>query len=129
DGLDLAAMGFTYSEPKETGRKPYNPGDMLKLYIYGYLNKIRSSRQLEKATHGNLELIWLMRRLQPDFKTIADFRKDNSKAIKAVFREFSLLCKRIDLFEHPFGTLKNWMGHHHFLTKGSMNVSTGFFLF
>jgi len=98
DGLDLAAMGFTYSEPKETGRKPYNPGDLLKLYIYGYLNKIRSSRQLEKATHGNLELIWLMRRLQPDFKTIADFRKDNSKAIKAVFREFTLLCKKMDLF-------------------------------
>ena len=98
DGLDPAAKGFTYSEPKETGRKPYNPGDMLKLYIYGYLNKIRSSRQLEKATHGNIELIRLMRRLQPDFKTIADFRKDNSKAIKAVFRDFTLLCKKMDLF-------------------------------
>jgi transposase len=98
DGLDLTAMEFTYSEPKEKGRKPYCPGDLLKLYIYGYLNRIRSSRQLEKATHCNIELIWLMRRLQPDFKTIADFRKDNSKAIKEVFKNFTLLCKKMDLF-------------------------------
>ena len=98
DGLDLTEMNFTYSETKDTGRKPYNPADLLKLYIYGYLNKIRSSRQLEKATHRNIELIWLMRRLHPDFKTIADFRKDNTESIKQVCREFVLLCKRLDLF-------------------------------
>jgi transposase len=98
DGLDLADMDFTYSETKDTGRKPYNPADLLKLYIYGYLNKIRSSRQLEKATHRNIELIWLMRRLYPDFKTIADFRKDNKKSIKNVCRDFTLLCKKLDLF-------------------------------
>lgn len=98
DGLDLVEMKFTFAETKETGRKPYNPADLLKLYIYGYLNKIRTSRQLEKASHKNIELFWLLRRLQPDFKTIADFRKDNSTAIKAVCRDFTLLCKKMDLF-------------------------------
>lgn len=98
DSLDLVEMAFTFAETKDTGRKPYNPADLLKLYIYGYLNKIRTSRQLEKATHKNIELFWLLRRLQPDFKTIADFRKDNSTAIKAVCRDFTLLCKKMDLF-------------------------------
>ena len=98
DTLDLAELDFTYSETKETGRKPYNPADMLKLYIYGYLNKIRSSRQLERATHRNIELMWLMRKLQPDFKTIADFRKDNTQSIRAVCREFILLCRKLKLF-------------------------------
>ena len=98
DNLDLVKFNFTYSETKETGRKPYNPGDLLKLYIYGYMNRIRSSRQLEHATHRNVELIWLIRRLQPDFKTIADFRKDNTKAIRSVCRDFTLLCRKLDLF-------------------------------
>ena len=98
DSLDLVKMDFTYAETKETGRKPYNPADMLKLYIYGYMNRIRSSRQLEHATYRNIELIWLMHRLQPDFKTIADFRKDNSKAIRSVCRDFILLCRKMDLF-------------------------------
>jgi transposase len=98
DSLDLKALGFTKAITKETGRKPYNPSDMLKLYIYGYLNKIRSSRELEKATYRNIEVIWLMRKLRPDFKTIADFRKDNSKALKGVFRQFTLFCKSMDLF-------------------------------
>jgi len=98
DGLDLQQLGFKYSETKETGRMPYNPADLLKLYIYGYLNKLRSSRRLEKATHQNIELIWLMHKLHPDFKTIADFRKDNLQPIKQVCREFTLLCKRLDLF-------------------------------
>lgn len=98
NSLDLQTLGFKYSITKETGRKPYNPQDLLKLYIYGYLNRIRSSRQLEKATHKNIELIWLLQKLQPDFKTIADFRKDNTKAIKKVCREFTLLCKKLDLF-------------------------------
>ena len=98
DSLDFVELGFTYSEPKETGRPPYNPGDLLKLYLYGYLNRIRSSRQLEKATHCNIELIWLLRRLHPDFKTIADFRKDNASSLKKVCREFTLFCKRLELF-------------------------------
>jgi transposase len=98
DNLDLVKFNFTYSETKDTGRKPYNPADLLKLYIYGYMNKIRSSRQLEHATHRNIELIWLIRRLRPDFKTIADFRKDNTKAIRSVCRDFTLLCRKLDLF-------------------------------
>ena len=98
DGLDLEALGFKYATPKETGRPHYRPGDLLKLYIYGYLNKIRSSRKLEHETHRNVELMWLLRRLRPAFKTIADFRKDHSQALKQVCREFTLLCKRLDLF-------------------------------
>ncbi len=98
DGLDLAAAGFARVEPKATGRPGYAPGDLLKLYIYGYLNGVRSSRRLEAECHRNVEVIWLLRTLKPDFKTIADFRADNRAAFKAVFREFTLLCKRLDLF-------------------------------
>ncbi len=98
DSIDLQQLEFKYSETKDIGRMPYNPGDLLKLYIYGYLNKIRSSRQLERATHQNIELIWLLHQLHPDFKTIADFRKDNQSSIKLVCREFSVLCRRLDLF-------------------------------
>jgi transposase len=85
-------------EPKSTGRPGYDPADLLKLYIYGYLNRIRSSRRLEAETHRNIEVIWLLRHLKPDFKTIADFRRDNHAAFKPVFREFVLLCRRLDLF-------------------------------
>jgi transposase len=98
DGLDLQKLDFKYSETKVTGRMPYNPADLLKLYTYGYLNKLRSSRRLEKSTHQNIELIWLLHKLHPDFKTIADFRKDNLQPIKQVCREFTLLCKKLDLF-------------------------------
>lgn len=98
DSLDLVDLDFKYSETKDTGRKPYNPGDLLKLYIYGYLSRIRSSRQLERECNRNVELMWLMRKLRPDFKTIADFRRDNVKAIKRVCREFLLLCRKLDLF-------------------------------
>jgi len=98
DGLDFQKLGFTYSETKITGRMPYNPADLLKLYIYGYLNKLRSSRRLEKATYQNIELIWLLHKLHPDFKTIADFRRDNLQPIKQVCSEFTLLCKKMDLF-------------------------------
>lgn len=98
DSLDLGALGFLYAVPKETGRPPYNPADMLKLYIYGYLNKIRSSRKLEQEAHRNIELKWLLRQLTPDFKTIADFRKENAQALKHVGRDFTLLCKQLDLF-------------------------------
>ena len=98
DSLDLRELQFKYSEPKPTGRPPYNPVDMLKPYLYGYLNRIRSSRNLEKEAGRNLELMWLLKKLSPDFKTIADFRKGNKKAIKKVSREFVLLCKRLELF-------------------------------
>lgn len=98
DGLDLAALGFVRAAPKATGRPGYHPGDLLKLYIYGYLNRIRSSRRLEAETHRNLEVIWLMRQLRPDFKTIADFRRQNRDAFAKVFRRFVLLCRDLDLF-------------------------------
>ena len=96
DGLDLEAAGFARVEPKPTGRPGYAPADLLKLYIYGYLNRIRSSRRLEAGR--NLEVIWLLRHLQPDFKTIADFRRDNRTAFRQVFRAFVLLCRELDLF-------------------------------
>jgi len=98
DSLDLKKLEFKYSDLKPTGRPPYNPGDMLKLYIYGYLNQVRSSRRLEKETYRNVEVMWLLKKLKPDFKTIADFRKDNKSAIKKVCKEFTLLCKKLDLF-------------------------------
>lgn len=98
DGLDLAAAGFTRVDPKSTGRPGYAPADLLKLYVYGYLNRIRSSRRLEAETHRNIEVIWLLRHLKPDFKTIADFRSANRTAFKPVFREFVLLCRQLDLF-------------------------------
>jgi transposase len=98
NGLDLAAAGFGRVLPKATGRPGYAPADLLKFYIYGYLNRVRSSRRLEAETHRNIEVIWLLGHLKPDFKTIADFRKDNKKAFRQVFREFVLLCRQLDLF-------------------------------
>jgi transposase len=96
--LDLGALGFQRAVPAETGRPGYDPGDLLRLYLYGYLHRIRSSRRLEQETHRNVELMWLLRRLTPDFKTIADFRRDHPAALKGVCREFLLLCRRLDLF-------------------------------
>lgn len=96
--LDLKELGFQRVIPAETGRPSYHPSDLLKLYIYGYMNRIRSSRRLEKESGRNLEMLWLMGKLQPDFKTIADYRKGNKAAIKAVFRQFTLLCKKWDLY-------------------------------
>ena len=98
DSLDLAAAGFGRTLPKATGRPGYNPGDLLKLYIYGYLNRVRSSRRLEAETHRNLEVIWLMRQLQPDFRTIAYFRRENKTAFRQASREFVVLCRKLDLF-------------------------------
>ncbi len=98
DDLDLAEAGFVRAQPKATGRPGYHPADMLKLYLYGYLNRVRSSRRLEAEATRNLELIWLLRGLRPDYKTIADFRRDNRGAFKAVFRAFVTLCRRLDLF-------------------------------
>jgi transposase len=96
--LDLSALGFQRAVPAETGRPGYDPGDLLRLYLYGYLHRIRSSRRLEQETHRNVELMWLLGRLTPDFKTIADFRRDHPEALKGVGREFILLCRRLDLF-------------------------------
>ncbi len=98
DELDLASAGFSRVQAKVRGRPGYDPADLLKLYIYGYLNRVRSSRRLEAETHRNIEVIWLMRRLTPDFKTIADFRRENHKAFRQVFRQFVLLCRELDLF-------------------------------
>jgi transposase len=96
--LDLAELGFTRVSPAETGRPAYDPADLLRLYIYGYLNRVRSSRMLEREAKVNLEVMWLLGKLRPDFKTIADFRRDNLAAIKGVCREFTLLCKKLKLF-------------------------------
>jgi len=96
--LDLKRLGFKRAVNPSTGRPPYHPKDMLKLYLYGYLNRIRSSRRLEQEAIRNLEVIWLIRKLKPDFKTIADFRKDNKKALKKVFRDFTKLCDEWELF-------------------------------
>ena len=91
DGLDLDKLGFVGVQPLDTGRPSYHPGVMLKLYIYGYLNRVPSSRRLERECQRNIEMIWLTGQLAPDFKTIADFRKDNGKAIREVCREFVAL--------------------------------------
>jgi len=98
DGLDLGSMSFKRVEPSDTGRPGYRPGTLLKLYIYGYLNRIQSSRRLERETHRNVELMWLLGRLQPDFKTIADFRKDNGDAIQQSCRELVEICRKLNLF-------------------------------
>jgi transposase/IS5 family transposase len=98
DGLDLTAAGFIRVASMVTGRPGYAPKDFLKLYIYGYLNRVRSSRRLEAEAHRNVEVIWLLRHLKPDFKTIADFRRDNRTAFRPIFRQFVLLCRQLDLF-------------------------------
>jgi transposase len=98
DTLDLAALGFEGVVPEVTGRPSYHPSTMLKIYLYGYLNRVQSSRRLEREAGRNLELMWLTGRLVPDFKTIADFRRDNGAAIRAVCRQFVLLCRKLDLF-------------------------------
>jgi len=96
--LDLNLLGFDGMQPEATGRPAYHPATLLKIYIYGYLNRIQSSRRLERETQRNVELIWLTGRLMPDFKTIADFRKDNGKALRNVCREFIVLCRQLNLF-------------------------------
>jgi len=99
DSLDLNQLGFKQAEPLIMGRPSYNPRDLLKLYIYGYFNKIRSSRKPMKECQRNIELFYLLRRLTPDFRTIADFRKNNAKALKAVFREFVGICLAMNLYQ------------------------------
>jgi transposase len=96
--LDLKQLGFDRAEPSATGRPGYQPATLLKIYVYGYLNRLQSSRRLERESHRNVELIWLTGRLMPDFKTIADFRKDNRKAIRRVCMEFVGVCRELQLF-------------------------------
>ena len=100
EGLDLRGLGFRF--PKEDkagrGRPGYRPADMLKLYLYGYVHGVRSSRRLERECRCNLEVMWLLGNLVPDFKTIADFRRDNAAAFKAVARRFTEVCRELDLF-------------------------------
>jgi transposase len=98
DSLNLEKLGFKHAIPCETGRPSYNPSDLLKLYVYGYLNQVRSSRKLERECYRNVEVMWLMKKLAPDHKTIADFRKDNVGCIKPVFKEFVYLCRSLDLY-------------------------------
>lgn len=98
DELDLAALGFAGIVPEMTGRPSYHPATLLKIYLYGYLNRIPSSRRLERETQRNLELMWLTGRLMPDFKTIADFRRDNGPAIRAACAQFVVLCRQFNLF-------------------------------
>lgn len=97
DHLDLQVLGFEGAQPAQTGRPGYHPATLLKIYIYGYLNRIQSSRRLERESQRNVELMWLTGRLAPDFKTIADFRKDNGSAICRVCREFVVLCRDLKL--------------------------------
>ena len=98
--LDLAVLGFAGVVPEATGRPSYHPATLLKIYLYGYLNQVQSSRRLERETRRNLEVMWLTGRLTPDFKTIADFRRDNGSAIRAVCSQFVVLCRRLDLLTH-----------------------------
>jgi len=98
DELDLGDLGFERVVPQVTGRPGYHPASLLKIYVYGYLNRIQSSRRLERETQRNVEMMWLTGRLMPDFKTIADFRKNNGKAIRRVCREFIEVCRSMDLF-------------------------------
>src|SRR4249919_442404 len=95
--LDLQALGFAGAEPAETGRPAYRPAVLLKLYIYGYLNRVQSSRRLEREAQRNVEVMWLTGKLAPDFKTIADFRRDNGDAIRAACAQFVVLCRQLGL--------------------------------
>jgi transposase len=105
DELDLAALGFEGVVPEATGRPGYHPGLLLKLYVYGYINQVASSRRLEREAGRNVELMWLTGRLAPDFKTIADFRKDNGPPIRAACRQFVELCRRLELFTHAVAAI------------------------
>lgn len=98
DGLALADLGFTRTTPADTGRPGYDPRALLKLYVYGYLHRVRSSRRLERETHCNVEVMWLVRRLTPDHKTISDFRATHAVALPNVFRAFTVICRQLELF-------------------------------
>lgn len=101
DELDLSGLGFQM-EPSDLGSPAYHPGALLKIYIHGYLNRIHSSRRLEREAYRNVELMWSIERLTPSYKTISDFRKDHGEAIQLVSREFVLLCRKLGLFTEAF---------------------------
>jgi transposase len=101
--LNLGVLGFDGVSPANTGRPSYHPAVLLKIYIYGYLNRVQSSRRLERECQRNIELIWLTGRLAPDFKTIADFRRDNGAGIRNVCRRFVSLCRDLKLFSQANG--------------------------
>ena len=105
EALDLEALGFEGVVPEATGRPGYHPGLLLRIYVYGYINQVASSRRLEREAQRNVELMWLTGRLAPDFKTIADFRKDNGPAIGATCRRFVDLCRRLELFTHALAAI------------------------
>jgi transposase len=105
DELDLKALGFEGVVPQGTGRPSYHPGLLLKIYVYGYINQIASTRRLEREAQRNIEMMWLTERLAPDFKTIADFRRDNGPAIRAACRQFIGLCRRLELFAHAVAAI------------------------
>ena len=96
--LDMRALGFAHAVVEKTGTPPYHPADLLRLYLYGYLHRVRSSRLLEAECQRNVEVLWLLGKLAPDHKTIADFRKDNRRALQGVTRQFTLLCRKLELF-------------------------------
>jgi transposase len=100
---DLHLLGFGKARCANTGRPPYDPAVLLKLYFYGYLHRVRSSRTLEAECHRNVEVIWLLGKLAPDFETIADFRKDNLQPLKSVARQFTLFCRKLELFGREWG--------------------------
>ena len=100
ESLDMEELGFERANPKETGRPGYDPRDMLKLYLYGYKSKIRSSRNLEKACRTNVEVMWLMKKIVPDFRCISDFRKESKGKLKEVFKEFIFICKSENLISN-----------------------------
>ena len=105
DELDLAAFEFEGMTPAATGRPSYHPSVLLKIYVYGYINQIASSWRLKREAGRNVELMWLTGRLTPDFKTIADFRKDNGRAIRATCRRFVEMCRRLNLFAHAVAAI------------------------
>src|SRR3981189_3583432 len=105
DELDLMALGFSGMTPAATGRPAYHPSTLLKIYLYGYLNRIQSSRRLEREAQRNVELMWLTGRLTPDFKTVAAFRKDNGPAIRPTCRTFIDWCRRRDLCSHAVAAI------------------------
>ena len=127
DSLDLPALGFRFSVLKDgAGRPSYDPHDILKLYLWGYFNGIRSSRKLERECNRNMEVMWLLCMLTPDFKTIADFRKDNVDCMKGVFKEFNSMCMEQDLFGKKSvaidGTkVKAWNARDKTYTKDNVN--------
>ena len=107
ESMNIAELGFAYSEPKAIGRKPYNPVDMFKLYLYSYFNGIRSSRKIEQECRRNIEVMWLIGELKPNQKTIAKFRKENKAAIKEAFQRFTMMYNEMNLINRYHRKI-NW---------------------